>query len=207
MHLIRIPLLHILPALHPCRWSGYHSYSTLHSTLASNQDTTAILPALHPCRWSGYHSYSTLHSTFASGQDTTAVQPYTPLLHLIRIPLLFYLQSTPADGQDTITILPFTPPLYLIRIPLLFYLHPTPASDQDLHETCGKLPLIKSLRSLYFALVHSHLLYSPIIINLMSQTNINSIAKLQKRAIRVMTKSAYNAHTEPIFLQNKNFTI
>jgi hypothetical protein len=62
---------------------------------------------------------------------------------------------------------------------------------------------LKSLRSLYFALVHSHLLYCPIIINCMSQTNLNSIAKLQKRAIRVMSKSAYNAHTEPIFLQNK----
>jgi hypothetical protein len=62
---------------------------------------------------------------------------------------------------------------------------------------------LKSLRSLYFALVHSHLLYCPIILNCMTQSNINSIAKLQKRAIRVMTRSAYNAHTNQLFLQSR----
>ncbi len=62
---------------------------------------------------------------------------------------------------------------------------------------------LKSLRSLYFALVHSHLLYCPIIINCMSLTSISNISKLQKKAIRVITKSAYNAHTEPLFLGNR----
>jgi hypothetical protein len=62
---------------------------------------------------------------------------------------------------------------------------------------------LKSLRSLYFALVHSHLLYCPIITNCMSQTNINRIAKLQRKAVRIMTKSPYNAHTEPIFIETK----
>jgi hypothetical protein len=37
----------------------------------------------------------------------------------------------------------------------------------------------------------------------MTQSNINSIAKLQKRAIHVMTRSAYNAHTNQLFLQTK----
>jgi hypothetical protein len=62
---------------------------------------------------------------------------------------------------------------------------------------------IKALRSLYFALVHSHLLYCPIILNCLSQTSISNIAKLQRKALRIITKSAYNAHTDPLFLQCK----
>jgi hypothetical protein len=61
----------------------------------------------------------------------------------------------------------------------------------------------KSLRSLYFALVHSHLTYCPSILNCLSTANKNKLFKVQKKAIRTITKSAYNAHTLPLFIEHK----
>ncbi len=59
------------------------------------------------------------------------------------------------------------------------------------------------LRSLYFALIHSHLSYCPIILNCMSKQNISKLEKIQKKAIRTITKNNYNAHTLPLFVANK----
>ncbi len=39
--------------------------------------------------------------------------------------------------------------------------------------------------------------------NCLSQANVTNIYKLQKKAIRVMTKSEYNAHTLPLLYQCK----
>ncbi len=36
----------------------------------------------------------------------------------------------------------------------------------------------------------------------MTQTTLNSISRLQHKAIRVMTNSTYNANTEPLFYSN-----
>jgi hypothetical protein len=60
-----------------------------------------------------------------------------------------------------------------------------------------------SLRKLYFSLFHSHLLYCINILSCTSQTNINRIALLQKKAITIISKSGYNDHTTPLFLENK----
>jgi hypothetical protein len=60
-----------------------------------------------------------------------------------------------------------------------------------------------SIRKLYFSLFHSHLLYCTNILSCTSQTNINKLATLQKKAIRIITNSTYNAHTNPLFLDNK----
>jgi len=59
------------------------------------------------------------------------------------------------------------------------------------------------LRSLYFALIHSHLSYCPTILSCLSISNKNKISKIQKKAIRVMTQSNYNAHTLPLFISHK----
>jgi hypothetical protein len=61
----------------------------------------------------------------------------------------------------------------------------------------------KGLRSLYFALVHSHLSYCPIILNCTSQKLQNRLFKVQKKAIRMISNSSYNAHTLPLFIQHK----
>jgi hypothetical protein len=56
-----------------------------------------------------------------------------------------------------------------------------------------------ALRSLYFALIHSHLMYCPIIMSCLNEKNKLQIFKVQKKAIRLISKSNYNAHTGPIF--------
>jgi len=58
------------------------------------------------------------------------------------------------------------------------------------------------MKSLYFALIHSHLTYCTAILNGITQSNKSRIEKVQKKAIRTITGSAYNAHTNPLFLQH-----
>jgi Reverse transcriptase (RNA-dependent DNA polymerase) len=58
-----------------------------------------------------------------------------------------------------------------------------------------------ALRTLYFALVHPHLLYCLPLYGCTSAKNINKIVKMQKRSIRVITKSSYTAHTAPLLQQ------
>jgi hypothetical protein len=58
---------------------------------------------------------------------------------------------------------------------------------------------LQALKALYYALVHSHLTYCPIILGCTSKNNINRIAKIQKKAVRIITHSRYNDHTAPLF--------
>jgi hypothetical protein len=57
----------------------------------------------------------------------------------------------------------------------------------------------KSLIELYHSLFHSHLLYCINIYSCTSTKNINRIKILQKKAIRIITKSKHNAHTSLLF--------
>jgi len=57
----------------------------------------------------------------------------------------------------------------------------------------------KSLTLLYFALFHCHLIYANIIWSISDTSSIHKIFKMQKNAIRIISGSSYNAHTEPIF--------
>ncbi len=56
-----------------------------------------------------------------------------------------------------------------------------------------------AMRKLYFSLLHSHLLYCINILSCTSQTNINKIMTMQKKAIRIVTNAPYNSHTNPLF--------
>jgi hypothetical protein len=58
-----------------------------------------------------------------------------------------------------------------------------------------------ALKTLYFAFIQSHLNYCPIILSSISQHNFNQIKLIQKKAIRIITNSAYTAHTAPLFAQ------
>ena len=51
-----------------------------------------------------------------------------------------------------------------------------------------------SMRSLYFALIHSHLTYCPVILGCTSKSNINKIHKIQKKPCGLCQK----ANTMPI---------
>ena len=61
----------------------------------------------------------------------------------------------------------------------------------------------KTLKTIYFSLFHSHLLYCPLIVSCASKSLIDKIFILQKKAIRAITLSPANTHTEPLFLQLK----
>ena len=61
----------------------------------------------------------------------------------------------------------------------------------------------RALRTLYYSLFHSHLLYCNLIFTCTSQSNINRVSILQKKAIRAITNSTYNYHTAPLFLTLK----
>ncbi len=58
---------------------------------------------------------------------------------------------------------------------------------------------VKALKTLYFALIHSNLNYCSLIFNSTSQKNISKVSKIQKKAIQIVTKSEYRAHTNPLF--------
>jgi hypothetical protein len=61
----------------------------------------------------------------------------------------------------------------------------------------------KALKTLYYSLVHSHLSYCTPILGCASNTNLQQLFKVQKKAIRIISKNAYGAHTDPIFLDLK----
>jgi hypothetical protein len=61
----------------------------------------------------------------------------------------------------------------------------------------------KGLKSLYFALIHSHLTYCTSIMSSITQKNRQKIVKIQKKAIRIMTNSPYNAHTNPLYKKHR----
>jgi hypothetical protein len=55
----------------------------------------------------------------------------------------------------------------------------------------------------YYSIFHSHFLYNTNIISIKSQTKLNKISQIQRTAIRTTINSAYNAQTEPLFLNLK----
>ncbi len=55
------------------------------------------------------------------------------------------------------------------------------------------------LRTLYFSLIHSHLVYG--ITAWGSSTFISQLDSLQKRALRIINNKPYNSHTAPLFKQ------
>jgi hypothetical protein len=56
-----------------------------------------------------------------------------------------------------------------------------------------------ALITLYHSMFHCHLLYCASLISCTNKNNVEKIAKLQKKAIRIATHSHHLAHTEPIF--------
>jgi hypothetical protein len=57
----------------------------------------------------------------------------------------------------------------------------------------------EAMRTLYFALLHSHLSYCPIITSCGSNANIQKIIRVQKKAICIISNKHYLEHTAPLF--------
>ena len=55
------------------------------------------------------------------------------------------------------------------------------------------------LLSLYHSLFHSHMSYGICIYGIAESQYISKIILIQKRAIRIISKAPFNAHTEPLF--------
>jgi hypothetical protein len=62
----------------------------------------------------------------------------------------------------------------------------------------------KSLVTLYYSMIHCHLNYGLNIWSCANKTNLKPLVTLQKRAIRTISNSRYNDHSEPLF---KKFNI
>ena len=58
----------------------------------------------------------------------------------------------------------------------------------------------KTLKTLYYSLIHPHILYGLPIYSCTTQKNLNKIFLMQKKAVRAITKSKYNSPTNPIFV-------
>jgi len=56
-----------------------------------------------------------------------------------------------------------------------------------------------ALYSIYYALFHSHLNYAIQIWSSGSPSNLETLFKSQKKAIRIISNAKYNSHTEPLF--------
>ena len=65
----------------------------------------------------------------------------------------------------------------------------------------------KSLRMLYFTLIHPHLTYCCLVWGCASKTNLVHLKSLQKKAIRLITKSDYLAASKPIFIKLQLLTL
>ena len=61
----------------------------------------------------------------------------------------------------------------------------------------------KALKSLYYSTFHCHLIYGILIYSCAYQSNLNSLLIKQKKAVRCITNSQYNAHTGPLFKKLK----
>ena len=57
----------------------------------------------------------------------------------------------------------------------------------------------KALKTLYFGLVHSHLLYCLPIYCSTNKKNLDSLYTLQKKCIRTILNAKYNSHSAPLF--------
>ena len=60
----------------------------------------------------------------------------------------------------------------------------------------------RTLKTLYYSLIHCHLIYCIQVVTCGAQKPLQNIFKLQKKAIRIITGSKYNAHTAPLFKDN-----
>jgi Reverse transcriptase (RNA-dependent DNA polymerase) len=58
----------------------------------------------------------------------------------------------------------------------------------------------KALKLLYFATIHSHLSYCPIIMGMAPKTQLNKLTVMQKKAIRIVVGAGYHDHTANHFV-------
>ncbi len=68
-------------------------------------------------------------------------------------------------------------------------------------RTCKNFLSVKSLKILYYSIVHCHLIYGNQIWGCPNASLITEFYRKQKAAVRIISNRSYRAHTEPIFKQ------
>ncbi len=63
------------------------------------------------------------------------------------------------------------------------------------------------MKTLYAALIQPYLSYGILAWGNANSTNLQKTIKLQKRAVRIITNSGYNSHTEPLFKRCQLFKL
>jgi hypothetical protein len=66
-------------------------------------------------------------------------------------------------------------------------------------RTCKNFLSANSLKTLYYSLVHCHLVYGNHIWGCANSSVLTELFRKQKAAVRLISNSGYRAHTEPIF--------
>ena len=69
--------------------------------------------------------------------------------------------------------------------------------------TCTKVVPFRVRKLIYHSLFESHLHFGSIIYGASNPKNLSAIETVQRKAIRVLTRSAYNAHSDPLFKKHK----
>ena len=69
--------------------------------------------------------------------------------------------------------------------------------------TCTKVVPFRIRKIIYHSLFESHLHFGSIIYGSTNTRNLEQIETVQRKALRVLTRSNYNAHTDPLFKKHK----
>ena len=62
---------------------------------------------------------------------------------------------------------------------------------------------VTALKTLYYSLIHCHLTYAVEIWSCTTLSNLSPLIKKQKIAVRLINKSKFNTHTEPLFKKSE----
>ena len=86
---------------------------------------------------------------------------------------------------------------------LIFLTYPRNFIANSMLARCREYLPLNELKSLYHGIFSSHLNYACQIWGLSDNEYIDRIFKIQKNALRIITKSGFNAHTNPLLKELK----
>ena len=76
-------------------------------------------------------------------------------------------------------------------------------SDSRQYNTCTKVVPFRIRKLIYHSLFESHLHFGSIIYGASNPRILSSIETVQRKAVRVLTRSKFNAHSDPLFKKHK----
>ena len=65
--------------------------------------------------------------------------------------------------------------------------------------TCSKIVPFRIRKLIYHSLLESHLHFGSVVYGATNPKNLGQIETIQRKALRILTRSRYNAHTDPLF--------